>query len=191
MEEMVAKASALSVVDDETNHRAVGLAGEAKRVFKAIEAKRKELVKEPNRYVRAVNAFAKQFTEKLKQVETSLKRKVADYQYRLELERRKREAEEKRKREELQRKMEAEAKEAGVEPVKLPDPVVPERPKVTRTETGSAHLRMEWTFEIKDETKLPREYLIPDMKKIRAAVKAGVRTIPGVKIFERPTTVIK
>ena len=41
-----------------------------------------------------------------------------------------------------------------------------------------------WTFEIEAEAEIPREYCTPDSVKIRAAVKAGVRDIAGVRIFQ-------
>ena len=44
-----------------------------------------------------------------------------------------------------------------------------------------------WDFEIIDEKILPREYLTPDLTKIRQVVKAtkGTLEIAGVKIFSR------
>lgn len=46
-----------------------------------------------------------------------------------------------------------------------------------------------WKFTITDEALLPREYLIPDTKKIGAMAKAskGTITIPGVKIYSEET----
>lgn len=41
-----------------------------------------------------------------------------------------------------------------------------------------------WTFEVLDESLLPREFLIADEKKIRTAMHAGAREIPGVRIFQ-------
>lgn len=41
-----------------------------------------------------------------------------------------------------------------------------------------------WTFEIISTHLLPREYLVPDEKAIRAAVIAGTRTIAGVRIYQ-------
>lgn len=43
-----------------------------------------------------------------------------------------------------------------------------------------------WTYEITDINKLPREYLLPDEKKIRTVVSAmkDLTNIPGVKVFK-------
>ena len=40
-----------------------------------------------------------------------------------------------------------------------------------------------WKFEVEDLTKIPLEYLMPDMVKIGKVVRAGVK-IPGVKSWQ-------
>ena len=52
------------------------------------------------------------------------------------------------------------------------------------TEFGSTGSRVAWKFTIEDESKVPREYLMVDEKKIRQAVNAGERKIAGVRIEE-------
>lgn len=56
-------------------------------------------------------------------------------------------------------------------------------PNTTRTAHGSVTGRQSWTFKVVDLTKLPREWMVPDETKIRKAVAAGIRVIPGVDIF--------
>ena len=86
----------------------------------------------------------------------------------------------------------AEETEAANAPVQVAvAPVIPEIPKAVRTESGSAHQRMTWEFEIEDATKVPRAYLAIDEKLIRQAVKAGIRQIPGVRIFEQASTTFR
>lgn len=41
-----------------------------------------------------------------------------------------------------------------------------------------------WTFEVIDPHAVPREHLTVDEKSIREAVRAGVREIPGVRIYQ-------
>lgn len=45
--------------------------------------------------------------------------------------------------------------------------------------------RENWTFQITDETKIPREFLVVDAKKIGQVVKAmkGMTNIPGVRAY--------
>ncbi|MFZ4440571.1 MAG: hypothetical protein ACOYOS_19305 [Syntrophales bacterium] len=76
------------------------------------------------------------------------------------------------------------AKIAVVAPV-VTVPVVQDTPKVTRTENGSSsYTKNPWVFEVTDAAAVPREYTTVDEKKIRDAVKMGVRAIDGVRIFQ-------
>jgi ribosomal protein S2 len=44
------------------------------------------------------------------------------------------------------------------------------------------------TFEVTDESKVPREYLIVDDRKIRQAIKENKKVkIDGVRIYEKET----
>jgi hypothetical protein len=45
-------------------------------------------------------------------------------------------------------------------------------------------MRRPWVFEVMEVNDVPSEYWTVDEAKIRAAVKAGVRAIPGVRIFQ-------
>lgn len=42
-----------------------------------------------------------------------------------------------------------------------------------------------WDFQIEDDSAVPREYLCVDVISVKAAIKAGVREIPGIKIFSK------
>jgi hypothetical protein len=53
-----------------------------------------------------------------------------------------------------------------------------------KTDSGSVVGRKTWQVEVVREADVPREYLAVDMPKLRAAVKAGARQIPGCNIFE-------
>lgn len=55
----------------------------------------------------------------------------------------------------------------------------------------NASVRMVWAFDIKDIAQIPSEYLILNEKAVREAIKAGVREIPGLKIYQKPTVAIK
>jgi hypothetical protein len=48
--------------------------------------------------------------------------------------------------------------------------------------SGSASTRKVWRASVIDATRIPREYLAVDQKAINAAVRSGVREIPGVTI---------
>jgi len=189
--EMTAEATALVVQDEATNVTAVEMAGQGKKLWKRIEEIRKRATAEPNDFIKAVNGLAKSYQTRFEQVENGLKSKISQYQSRIELERRKAEELARKAALELQAKLDAEAKKAGVESVKIEAPVIPKQETVTRTQDGSSYQVKSWVFEVEDETRVPREYLVVDGKKLRDAVGAGVRQIPGVRIFEQTETRIR
>jgi hypothetical protein len=57
-------------------------------------------------------------------------------------------------------------------------------PRGIKTDSGSVTTRKEWQAEVVNEALVPRQYLSVDLAKLRAAVKAGVREIPGCNVFE-------
>ena len=54
--------------------------------------------------------------------------------------------------------------------------------------TEGVGVRVEWTGEVFDDAQIPREYMVPDLKKLQAVTKTlGEKTkIPGWRIFEQP-----
>jgi hypothetical protein len=88
-----------------------------------------------------------------------------------------------------QARLEAKAEAKGEEapPPIIPMPVVSGPAKTTQLAGGGkVTTALVWTFEVTDAAAVPREWLIVNEQAIGAAVRAGLRTIPGVRIFERP-----
>jgi hypothetical protein len=113
-------------------------------------------------------------------------------------------AEEFRKQQEEQRKAEAKKREAeaealaaqgrDVEAVELLDAPLPVNsvpavaPVIPSTVPKSKTIiPQNWDFEITNEALIPREFMIPDDKSIRALVKAqkSKTRIPGIRAFDR------
>lgn len=56
-----------------------------------------------------------------------------------------------------------------------------------RTANGvSSGLKDDWIFEVVDVTAIPAHFLMVNDAAIRAAIKGGTRSVPGLKIFNRP-----
>jgi hypothetical protein len=53
------------------------------------------------------------------------------------------------------------------------------------------YTRTDWKYDIMDHNEIPREFLTIDEKKVKASIKAGVRNIPGLKIYSAETAVLK
>lgn len=58
-----------------------------------------------------------------------------------------------------------------------------------QTTSEDANVRRLNVVEIVDEKKIPREYLVPDMVRIKAALLAG-ESVPGAKIVEKKSIAI-
>jgi uncharacterized membrane protein YgaE (UPF0421/DUF939 family) len=185
IDQALEEALAVTVIDNEEGLKwAVEAAGEAKRLNNELEAYRKETTKPAWNYKKTVDGLAKHYTDKLARLEAHLKRVMGQYQAKKELERRKAQEAARTASAQLQEKINQEAAAAGVEAPQVTPPAVVTAKETVRTETGTASFKTEWKFEIEDETKLDREYLMPNLAKIRADVKAGQRDIPGVRIWE-------
>ncbi len=203
-----AKALAIKVTSEVTQTSATALAGEVKKAAKAVEDTRKQSVTPLNEIVRDINALAKEISAPLEKAEAYLKNQLTHFATQQELERRK---EEERRRQEAaaeqarlnaeaaaeQNRLNAEAKAKGLDVVAsiqaplVPEVVVEAAPSTVRTASGSSFLRTTWTFEVVDLASVPREFLILDEKQVNASIKAGVREIQGIRIFEKQTAVIK
>lgn len=193
-DEIIKVANAI-VVKDETGHTgAIDHLSKIKGEKNGIEAAKKSLG-DPFRLVyEKINAMFKVIAKPYEDADAMIQKKVKDYlrakeeAIRQENERRQREADEKAKKD-----IARSARTGAPPPAPAPPPVrVPEAPKtVAGTGGGTATAKRPWKFEIIDETIIPREYLMPNEKFIRAAVNAGKREIPGVRIYQDIELAIK
>jgi hypothetical protein len=63
-------------------------------------------------------------------------------------------------------------------------PTVEAPAKTVHTAAGKVTMRSVWKAEVIDFNLLPDEYKVADEVKIGKVVRAGVRQIPGVRIYE-------
>lgn len=62
---------------------------------------------------------------------------------------------------------------------------VPGAPRTFDTPAGTVITSHRWTHVIVDAERVPREYCTPDAKLINDAIRNGVKSIPGVRIFSK------
>jgi hypothetical protein len=214
IERMKAQAFAHIVKDEQTHNEAITMAGQAKKLATTIEKKRKEIIEIPGEFVKTVNNFVKVFRDSLDEIDRKLKSGIQSHMIKVQMEQR--EAQERARIEaaKVQRELDARAAslnaqreeqsrksaETGqpMEPIEaeviapvVVAPVVPVQ-KVFRSETGSSvHLRKDWVWEVTDLAIVPTKYLVIDKVAVNQAVKSGIREIPGMRIYEIETAVIK
>lgn len=178
---------------EELNNSA-GILRDIKAAQKEVEAQRTAITGPLNASLRQVNAFFKQFSDRLGTAERNVKKAIGGYQAEQDRIRREeaRKAQEKKKREEAKlRKQAEEAEAAGREEraqtlneradAKTTEATVSEAPKVE----GVSYVTV-YDFEITDPSKIPDKYKIIDEKKIRQVVKALKEDaeIPGVRVIK-------
>lgn len=184
------------VESDEQASFATALAGEIKKLGRDIEAIRVDAVAEPNEFVKGVNAFCKQYFNEdkrnlggLNKLVNTLLQKITDHNTRKEIARREAEKKQDEERQKLQAKLDMEAQEKGVETVALPAVQMTEESKTVKSETGAtSYVHKEWICVVESPDLVPREYCVPLQSKLDAAVKQGVREIPGCKVWEKEST---
>ena len=181
---MEAEAAAIEVKSAAAASNATEMTGQVKRLVKSVDDRRKEIIADPDSFVRKVNGFVKPISDRLKAIEALLKRKLSDHAYQVELQRREIEKKQEAARIELQRQVDAEAKAKGVESVVIAPVSVPTKKEPVRSDSAVSSAVMVWRHEVIDAAAVPRNYLMVDDKALAAAVKAGIRIIPGVKVFE-------
>jgi hypothetical protein len=180
-------------------------------VRKTLERERKKIVDPLNASVKATNDRFRVPREKLDGAITHLKKHIAAWHELLEARalKAKKESEAEQRRlaaaaesEEASVKAEAHgsakalglsdeqaafaAEAASTEVPLVPATVVtPDAPAKRHSGAlGTATVTKRWTFEVENENEVPRAFLVVNEKAIRAAVKAGTRSIPGVRIFQ-------
>lgn len=184
------------------------------RINEAEEA-RKKITVPLNAALDEVNARFKTISEPLKEAEQLLKNKMVAFSE-AEEKRAKEEAARKEKERQEQERKDREAAEArrkqeeeqaadptldraapsfppSVEAVKQEvAPIKPEIRKTTYGQTGASFTAKKvWDYELTDLSLVPREFLILDTSKVGAVVKAGIREIAGIRIYQKSTASVR
>ena len=150
------------------------------KLKKAMESKRKDYLQPFQDHVKEVNEIYKTLMQPIETADMVTRSKVLSFQ--------REQAELKAKQEEINRlRMEAATKEAELNNGEIKESVniidVVTVPTHVYADNGTLGTSKVWKFEVEDLTKIPLEYLMPDMVKIGKVVRAGVK-IPGVKSWQ-------
>jgi hypothetical protein len=212
--ELILKAEMLVVETDEEAQNGVSMACQSKKMRNKIEATRKQIVRPHLDFQKSIKLYADDFAKCLQKLETTVLKKVNVFQDKKNLELKKAHEEQmrqeraeeearikieqekiKEEQEKIKEEQEKAKKEGKVMPLPPPLPIietkqevfVPPPQKIT-TESGTLTTVVIWTYEVKDESLVPREYLSVNHKEIKLAVAGGIRKVPGIRIFEKSET---
>jgi len=190
------KAGELIVSDQDSLSKANEFLLGIKQLRKEIDEVFSPIIEAAYKAHKEAVAQKKKFEEPLLKAEQMVKQKIAGYLEEMERIRRQQE-EEKRKIEEEKKRIEEETLKRLVEAkedsemenaIKAAEEKlakIPEIDVVEKPQTVGLSMREVWKFEIVDEMAIPREYLMPDLAKIRKTVQElkGEAKIPGVRIY--------
>lgn len=189
---MRAEAEAIEVKDEASEARATAMRGQTKTLLNQITSAQDAIIAEPQTFVKSVQGFTLPFRKALEDIDKKiLKPKQESYAWKKEQARRIAEAEAQKAAAAAQKRIDAQAKRAGVESVQLPAPVIPERQAAVRTESGTSSTTFRWTYEVIEAGKVPAKFLVADptdRARVMQAIDAGERAIPGLRIFEKAVT---
>ena len=185
-----ARALALTVVDQGTYELAADFTKQVRTARTKLEAERKEIVKPFNDGVKAINARFAALTAPLDKIETNLRMTIGDYT-RAEAERRRKETEAAALEEATI--AEVSGDEAGVTAI-LDDAAAQNAnvKVIARSDLGTlATTQRRWTFEVVSLHDVPRDWLTLNESAVRQAIKDGARAIPGLRIYQAESVVIR
>jgi predicted phage tail protein len=163
------------VTDSESAKHLLQCGAETKKLSKELDAIRKDILKPAREFTAKVQSIFNPYIAKLEEIESFVKKKLDHYQA----------TQERINKEEALRKQEALAI-IGIENT----PLLEKEVKITDG-SASMYTRTDWKYDIMDHNEIPREFLTIDEKKVKASIKAGVRNIPGLKIYSAETAVLK
>ena len=150
---------------------------------KEWEAKRQSIVKPANDFVRSINDLWKRITAPVETEGLRIRTMMSAY----------------RGKEQAQRQAEymanlEKSKEIFKDGSPIPEIVAPipqESVKKIETESGWVGFATVWKWAIEDESKVPAEYWELNTAKITKVVKAGIREIPGVRIYAEQVPTVR
>lgn len=184
--ELIERAQGIEIVDKETDDEAAEFLAQVKTARTRVDELRHWFTDPLEKQKKAIIARFKATDAPLEQAQRIVGGKHVAYQ-RQETEAARKEQERLRKLAEAKHaRQAARAEEKGLEapPVIIPMPTIQAPPKTIHTPSGSVTTRSIWKHEVVDMAALPDAYKIADAVKLGKVVRAGVREIPGVRIYE-------
>ena len=160
-----------------------------RKVKKAMEERRKEYLKPFQDHIKETNDAYKVLMGPIEEADKITASKMLAFDAEQKRKIREVEAIEAEKLALARREAELKGGEITIDltPIEKPE-AVPDR---VRSEMGSSGQRDNWTFAVVDFALVPDEYKILDSSKVGKLVRAGMRNIPGLDIFNKPSIAIR
>ena len=151
--------------------------------LKEWEQKRVEIVDPANKFVRSINQMWGRLVDPVKAEEARLRTMMSTF----------RASESERRRKEYQEGLkQVEEVFPGGSPIpEVVAPIPVDSLKHVVTQNGTVHYANVRKWEVQDATLISKEYFILDESKIGKLVKAGIESIPGIRIWTEQVPVVR
>lgn len=174
------QAQSITISSADEHKKAIDLVAVLKETGSKIKNKKESITKPINEALKNIRSMFKPIEDQFESAEEIIKTKLIDYTRKVNEEARKKEQAIANRVEKGTLKVEtAERKMGEIEKVE----------KTTKGEKGEVQIRMIKKVRIEDETKIPREYLVPDMVKIRKDALGG-KEIAGIVVYEEESLAV-
>lgn len=166
------------IVTDEDFKAAAEMCAEVITQAKTIDTQRRTFVDPLNKVVKSLNAFFKKPLVHLDACEALLKKKLAAFAN-----------QQAKERDKLLKEAGAQAQEGDMDQAEA---LIEKAESRTPPEVAGVSMRTTWEGKVTDEKLIPREYLTPDLKALKAITKAKGRDpeIPGWKATPKSSPAI-
>jgi len=188
-----AELQSFNVVGQESKDLCITIGAGAQKLKATIKNRRDEIWDPYLEFRKKLDGFVDGFITRLEKITFISKEKIKPYDALIEIERLKAEKAAKEATRQVQEKVNEEAAKLRVDPIQVQAPLIPEKPKKTRTASGfTGYEHRAWVFEVTDADKVRRFFLSPDRDKIQQAIVEGLREgmpdAEGLKIWEKVET---
>lgn len=170
----LATAQELTIASPDEMVKATDLLSKMKTVAKMIKERKEAITKPLSEALNSARDLFKPIESNLADAEALVKRKMLDYNDKVERE--------------AQAKADKIAKDLESGKIKETTAIkkmeaVPQVQSSVQGKVGAVSTKILKKYRVVDESKLPREFLMPDMGKITEAIKAG-QIVPGAEMYE-------
>ena len=170
---VVAMAEQITVVDSMGAERALEFAGEARKMKKRIEGTRLKITEPYRDFVTEINTTAKKYTERLDSVSKTVEGKLHEWKC----------AEDNKA---LAHDISASMEGCG----DALDLAIQDTRKI-EARNCIASTKDIWKYDIANMREIPIEYLEINDLCVKQAIKSGLRSIPGLKIYKETVTQLR
>lgn len=134
-----------------------------------------------NNHIKEINAYFKEYSEPIVKAREVMDEKMLAW-------RRKEQERIDKENEKIQKEAEKLAIKEGVSTEEV---MASTEKKELDTSTGNTSVKKKWTFKVTDEKKVNRKYLMLNETKIREDIRAGVREMTGMEIYQKEVITTK